>query len=243
MKRVFLKYWWVGFPILLGGMLILLAYSFTKVPSLLEKIAVTLVNLSILGLIISWVILLFRKKWIECLLSVVLSVAIVCVLWFPLVIAAMTGSDGFGKKHPIPDGLEYYLPIERTMDDYNKNTFPSVNVDSLNSTSFLQVWGQFGSYYYDFYYNAIPAGEIFLRCFEVTDNIPLSEDSLPKETTVQVELTYSFSKLVEKKRFTINEGDYHDYYAARFEVWHRNATTGDETKLLEKIYRVEGYMR
>ena len=62
MKRVFLKYWWVGFPILLGGMLILLAYSFTKVPSLLEKIAVTLVNLSILGLIISWVILLFRKK-------------------------------------------------------------------------------------------------------------------------------------------------------------------------------------
>ena len=219
MKRVFLKYWWVGFPILLGGMLILLAYSFTKVPSLLEKIAVTLVNLSILGLIIS------------------------CVLWFPLVIAAMTGPDGFGKKHPIPDGLEYYLPIERTMDDYNKNTFPSVNVDSLNSTSFLQVWGQFGSYYYDFYYNAIPAGEIFLRCFEVTDNIPLSEDSLPKETTVQVELTYSFSKLVEKKRFTINEGDYHDYYAARFEVWHRNATTGDETKLLEKIYRVEGYMR
>ena len=116
-------------------------------------------------------------------------------------------------------------------------------MDSLNSTSFLQVWGQFGSYYYDFYYNAIPAGEIFLRCFEVTDNIPLSEDSLPKETTVQVELTYSFSKLVEKKRFTINEGDYHDYYAARFEVWHRNATTGDETKLLEKIYRVEGYMR
>ena len=34
-----------------------------------------------------------------------------------------------------------------------------------------------------------------------------------------------------------------DYYAARIEVWHRNAETKQEMKLLEKVYRVEGWMR
>ena len=33
------------------------------------------------------------------------------------------------------------------------------------------------------------------------------------------------------------------YYAAKIEVWHKDAKTGRETKLMEKVYRVEGWMR
>ena len=71
----------------------------------------------------------------------------------------------------------------------------------------------------------------------------LSEERLPDETTVHIDAKPSFSKLVEKKRFVISEGDWEDYYAARIEVWHRDAKTGDERKVMEKVYRVEGYMR
>lgn len=110
-------------------------------------------------------------------------------------------------------------------------------------SSFLQVWGDGGVYYYDFYYGALPAGEVFLRCCEVTENCPLSEKRLPDKTSVHVEAISSFFKLVEKKRFVISEGDWEDYYAARFEVWYRDAKTRDEKKLMEKVYRVEGYMR
>ena len=53
----------------------------------------------------------------------------------------------------------------------------------------------------------------------------------------------TFSKLVDKQRFTIYEGDWFDYYAARIEVWFKDTKTGDEKKLLEKVYRVEGWMR
>ena len=56
-------------------------------------------------------------------------------------------------------------------------------------------------------------------------------------------ISTSFSKLVDKKEFTIYEGDWEDYYAARIEVWHYDKATGKEKKLVEKIYRVEGWMR
>ena len=53
----------------------------------------------------------------------------------------------------------------------------------------------------------------------------------------------SFSKIVDKQEFTIFEGDWGEYYAVRVEVWHCDASTKKETKLLEKIYRMEGWMR
>ena len=242
MKRLFLKYWWV-LPILLFVCLWGLVLLFTHEPTVMESIVGILVLLVLICLIVSWVVLLVNKKWGKCLLSLALSVGVICLLWFPLVMGAMMGPDGFGKKHPIPEGLVYNQPIERSQGDYSRNSFSSADVDSLDTTSFLQVWGDMGVYYYDFYYSSLPAGEVFLRCYEVTENYPLSKDRLPNETMVKIDMVSSFSKLVEKKRFVISEGDWDDYYAARFEVWHRDVKTGEERKLLEKVYRVEGYMR
>ena len=74
-------------------------------------------------------------------------------------------------------------------------------------------------------------------------NIPLSEDTLPESTKEFFETTESFTQLVDKKKFTIYEGDWGDYYAARIEVWYKNALTKKERKLMDKIYRVEGWMR
>ena len=89
----------------------------------------------------------------------------------------------------------------------------------------------------------MPAGGIYLKCYEVTENIPLSADRVIEESKVSIEGTSSFAQLVSRKRFTIYEGDWGDYYAARIEVWHKDAATGEETKLCEKTYRVEGWMR
>ena len=163
---------------------------------------------------------------------------VVIFLGFALTLAALSAPDGFGRKHSIPEGLNYHLPFEED----NQNI---VVIDSLSTESFLQVWNSFqgGIYQYDFYYNALPAGEIFLRCYEVSKNIPLSEKRLKERSTVIIDSTYSFSKLVDKKEFTIYEGDWGDYYAARIEVWHYDRGTGKEKKLMSKVYRVEGWMR
>ena len=98
-------------------------------------------------------------------------------------------------------------------------------------------------YTYDFYYPALEEGEIFLRCYEATENVPLSEERISVASRVATPSTTSFSRVVEGRRFIIYPGDWGDYYAARIEVWHKDAKTGKERKLMEKVYRVEGWQR
>ena len=64
-----------------------------------------------------------------------------------------------------------------------------------------------------------------------------------RNTFVPCTATLSFSTLVNKREFVIYEGDWGDYYAVRVEVWHRDSVTHQESKLMEKVYRMEGWMR
>ncbi len=237
MKRFFIEYWWT-FPIMLALSMLALIVLFTKTPSILETIIGILLLLVIIALLISWVLLLINKQWLKFLLSFTVSFVVGCILLIPLTLSAMSGPDGFGKDHPIPEGLEYNLPLPFESDKVEP-------VDSLNNQTYLQIWNdiQGGLYKYDFYYGSLGRGEIFLRCYEVTSNMPLSEDRLIEESRVKVSPQKQFGQVVNKQSFTIYEGDWDDYYAARIEVWFKNAETNQESKLLEKVYRVEGWMR
>ena len=237
MKRFFIEYWWT-FPIMLALSMLALIVLFTKTPSILETIIGILLLLVIIALLISWVLLLINKQWLKVLLSFTVSFVVGCILLIPLTLSAMSGPDGFGKDHPIPEGLEYNLPLPFESEKVEP-------VDSLNNQTYLQIWNdiQGGLYKYDFYYGSLGRGEIFLRCYEVTSNMPLSEDRLIEESRVKVSPQNQFGQVVNKQSFTIYEGDWDDYYAARIEVWFKNAETNQESKLLEKVYRVEGWMR
>lgn len=184
--------------------------------------------------------LLKSRKWWQFVGSFLISliitsisalVSLFLVMYYPL-------NDPFGETHPIPQDMEFNIPLDMESHD-------NPVADSLNTDSYLQIRNDFqgGIYLYDFYYGALPAGDIYLKCFEVTENIPLSADRIIEESKVSTEGTSSFAQLVSRKRFTIYEGDWGDYYAARIEVWHKEAATGEETKLCEKPYRVEGWMR
>lgn len=45
------------------------------------------------------------------------------------------------------------------------------------------------------------------------------------------------------RKFTIYEGDWDHYYAARVEIWFVPSKGGAERKLKEKVFRVQGWMR
>ena len=234
MKRFVLKYWWV-FPLSLLVILVSLLFLFMTDIPIIENTVSILLLLTLIALPVSWVILLWNFKWKLCLISVLWSVLVVVLMLQPRICGAMGGADHFGRRHPIPEGMSYNIPL------CSNDT--AVTVDSLDADSYLQLWGDDGCYEYDFYYGALPAGEIFLRCYEATKNIPLSEDRLPESSKVRIDSTHSFSKLADKAEFTVYEGDFGDYYAARVEVWYRNAATDKEKKLMEKTYRVDGWQR
>ncbi len=148
-------------------------------------------------------------------------------------------NDDFGKRHQIPAGLVYNQPMEL------RDSVLAAPADSLATDSYLQVFNGFqgGIYLYDFHYPSLPAGEIYLECYEVTENIPLSKKRILEKGKVEIAATDSFCKLVNKQKFTIYEGVWGDYYAARIEVWHKDVTTKKRRKLVEKVYRVEGWER
>jgi len=87
-------------------------------------------------------------------------------------------------------------------------------------------------------------GMIYLKAFEITREVQLSADRLAKESNESVgwsddsrELFYS------NTHFMIGEGDWGKPYAARFEVWFVPDSGGPERKLMEKIFKIEGWMR
>lgn len=237
MKRIILRYWYI-LPILLALFMLSLMCLFLSGPSVIETVVGVLLLLTLIMLPVSWVILFVNKQRWKCFASFGASVVIVCVLWIPLMIISMSSPEGFGKEHPIPDGLKYNLPLA-------EDSCSIEPVDSLAPNTYLTIWSgsQGGIYTYDFSYGPLPSGEIYLKCFEVTENLPLSEERIAESSKVIIAPTSSFSKLVSRQEFTIYEGDWGDYYAARIEVWYRDSATKEERKLLEKVYRVEGWQR
>ena len=87
-------------------------------------------------------------------------------------------------------------------------------------------------------------GEVYLKAYEVTKGTRLSEGRLGERTRGYV----GWSDDPEEKfsvgsEFTIYEGDWEKYYAARIELWFVPANGGKERKLTERVFKVEGWMR
>ena len=186
--------------------------------------------------VIATLFLLHRDK----IAQFCVAVAVGWIMFFALGfigLALQSAPTDFAKNHPIPEGLAYHMPKAENAD-------LAEDVDPTDSTTFLQLRNSFqgGIYEYSFYYPSLPEGVVWLRCYEVTKNVPLSESRIMRKSQQQVKGTDRFACLVDAKRFTIYEGDWGDCYAARIEVWFKDRN-GQKRKLLEKTYGVEGWTR
>lgn len=159
--------------------------------------------------------------------------------------------DDFGKNHPIPENVEYCEPLSSFKSEWVDESGNTIKVDisSLfnpdDSTTWLQVSKGFqgGMYKYSYYISQeFDEGEIWLECYEVTDNVQLSKQRIT-ESTVQKITAQDKGTYTEPKEFTIYEGVWGEYYLARFEVWYIDYQTRTKHKLTEKTYKVEGWMR
>ena len=256
------RYWWVV-PILfvLQSIAVILAIRCGAV-SWMQALAVVIWLLFVPVLLVHLIVLVKGRHWMKLIGSFVVElisagmagVFLTKLAWrvFAMFLASILWpvdpSDGFGKEHPMPEGLEYNIPLERhseVVEGEWVTYYEEPVIDSTDTASWLQIWNdnEGGRYLYDFSFPALPAGTLFLKCYEVGDNIPLSENVMRRNTSAPCSETKAFTKLVEKREFVIYEGDWGDYYAVRVEVWHKDSETRKEHKLMEKVYRMEGWMR
>lgn len=147
--------------------------------------------------------------------------------------------DHWADDLKIPDNIELNIPEERNSYDSEDNS------DHLKSNLDFVLYndGQPGMYSYDIWLSNIENGTIYLKAFEITKETPLSTRSLREDSSI--EFISSWDKLDKHSLeyyFTIYEGDWGDFYAARFEVWFKPNNGGKERMLLKKNYKIQGWM-
>lgn len=156
--------------------------------------------------------------------------------------------DYFGRRHPIPQDMEYYEPY------ISGSSYDQDQQDSLTISRGILLKGDYGMYSYRALVPAIPEkGEIYLKLYEATSNFPLSEANVKYNSTISVEpsdtsVIYqmkegSFSVTNDKEYFMIKEGSWGDYYAARVELWYKPISGGKPQLLNTAIYKIEGWSR
>ncbi len=162
--------------------------------------------------------------------------------------------DNFGKRHPIPEGMEYEETIVEK--GWYSRYRTQQEWDSVITERKFLLAGEDGVYRYMVYLPPMDEeGDIYLKMYEATTNLPLSEGIvknrsnihiLPSDTAVIYQMKgISTSSWLEDMReaIVINEGSWEDYYAARTELWFRPTNGGEERLVYSKIFRIEGYSR
>jgi len=87
-------------------------------------------------------------------------------------------------------------------------------------------------------------GEIYLKAFEITQETRLSEGRLADRASEFVGWSDDpEEQFFSDVHFTIYEGNWGEFYGARFEVWFRPEGGGEERKLMESNWKIEGWMR
>ncbi len=102
-----------------------------------------------------------------------------------------------------------------------------------------------GVYTADIYCNPGEAGKIYLKAFEVTEEIPLSAYRLKHYANERTGFSEDSAEMFFGQiKFNIYEGDWGEFYGVRLEV-HFVPDDSDkpERKLLEGFFQIEGWMR
>lgn len=266
------RYWWI-WPVacIVFTIVSLIPNLFPpKIDAIIDKSGLFIVLFLLLMQLISFIFI--RKKQEKgkasgCVVAGIIWLAIFLSFSFFYSLWSQSQPTGYAASHPIPEGLEYNIPLQeiRVVDGdtvvpvlgielrgtdtmyyrkgWQKHTPPTI--DKENEQTWLQIWNSFqgGIYKYSFYYPELLSGTIYLRCFEVSKNEELSAKRLKEATSVDFHRHNKFGKIVDMQEFTIYEGDWGDYYAVRVEVWYHDPGKKEDRMLMSKIYRMEGWMR
>lgn len=235
--------WWK--PILFFA----IAFGLVVISKIIENNALIYVSyllllLGMLGLLISAIYQFVRKRWFKAIATLfcfIGSMGFFVVYLMLTVLFGMFDGDQWADNLTIPENIELHIPKG---DGWETRPDSTLILDKSKIDFELYNSFQPGLYEYDLCIGNIESGTVYLKAFEITQECPLSTDRLPKRSSIKVEnRTDGLMIFGTKDNFTIYEGDWGKPYAARFEVWFRPDNNGPERKLLEKNYKIEGWMR
>jgi hypothetical protein len=103
---------------------------------------------------------------------------------------------------------------------------------------------QGGMYQVRAFVNSGEPGRAYLKVFEATKNTPLSAERIKPRSISRIGWsTNSNEKFRYQSEITVYEGDWGIFYPGRFELWFIPDSGKAERKLIDRIFRIEGWMR
>jgi hypothetical protein len=103
---------------------------------------------------------------------------------------------------------------------------------------------QGGIYHVRAFANPGEAGRVYLKVFEATQNTSLSAERIAPRSVSRIGWsTNSNEKFRYQSEITVYEGDWGTFYPGRFELWFIPDSGSPERKLIDRIFRIEGWMR
>jgi len=238
MKKVFIycfDKWWrpILFFFFIAGLVI--ANSELKIHYLKKPLNV-LTDISVIVLLISFVYQLYKKQFLTgCLTSIVIIVTVILSM-----LVSIFDADHWADDLKIPTGIQIESPVN--MDGRAR---PDSILRLIKTESDLVLYNsdQPGMYKYDFWTDKIERGIIYLKAFEITQEVELSSDNVKQDSRISIDnSTDSFVRFSSTGNFKIYEGDFGKFYAARFEVWFKPNSGGQERKIFQKNFKIEGWM-
>jgi hypothetical protein len=199
----------------------------------------------ILTTFVSSIVQFIKKKWTEGILTIAVlfgGTLISAILFFIIATAVpMIEGDKWADNLEIPKNIVLDNPIDLTYIIAHDDSVRNIKKDKPD----LQIYNsiQIGIYQYDFWFGKIDKGTIYLKAFEITHEKALSKKTLKEKSEIAVfNQSDSIMKFGSTKDFKIYEGDWGKPYAARFEVWYKSETNGQERKIFQKNFKIEGWM-
>ena len=124
---------------------------------------------------------------------------------------------------------------------------PQKEIDSLKSTNpesekLLITGSGYSGYNFYFWHKAEQKGELYVRAYELTQDVEIMEKRLPERTKKrisQIDNEYHFFNAST----VIFEGTFDKYYPTRFELWFKPYKNGKAEKLTEIEYLIDGWDR
>ncbi len=138
---------------------------------------------------------------------------------------------------------EFASLLEQPTWEHAKTLFPVGAITEGNPSFELRNGMQGGIYSADIRCNPGEPGRLYLKAFEITGETPLSVARLKGRTSEYLGWSEDPKELFASHvRFTIYEGNWEQYYGARFEVWFTPESGTADRKLMESNWKIQGWM-
>jgi len=241
----FFSEWWRPLILTGVGFFLFAAGGMTKSIAL-QEFCSWFFGTTLLLLIVSFIYQVIKKKKNPAIFTALsfagLLIAIFLYGILLFIVDTIEPRDGWADNLTIPGNISLEIP----KGDGIKSVRPDSILKIKRAKQDFELYNSFqpGLYYYDVWLGKIEKGTIYLKAYEVTKNYALSTDNLSERSSIEVyNPADSIVRFQLIREFTIYEGDWGKPYAAHFEVWFKPDGQGSKRKLLEKNYKIEGWMR